>query len=101
MENVGFSTGAISLGDFNRALELLETQPADSIELSALRVEEIAPLIKAIPTLKLAKYRNISIHVPSAFSREEECKIAGLIWDLPVEWPLILHPDTIHNFSVW
>jgi len=101
MTNVGFSTGAISLGDFNLALELLKSKPADSVELSALRFRELGPLVDAIPQLALAKYSHISLHVPSVFSLQEEQEIIELVTGLPLNWLLILHPDTIHDFSLW
>jgi hypothetical protein len=101
MKNVGFSTGAISLGDFEQAIQLLQDFPGDAIELSALRVNEIKPLMEALPYIDLSKYEHISIHVPSSFSAKEEIAIGELLWNLPPSWLLILHPDTIHDFSVW
>lgn len=70
MTNVGFSTGAIALDDFRRALNSLATYRTQAIELSALRLKELRPLIEALPELDLAKYTYISVHVPSSFSRD-------------------------------
>ena len=41
MSLFGFSTGALALGDFRRALELLQGVDADAVELSALREKEL------------------------------------------------------------
>ena len=42
MRPIGFSTGALALSDFRLALEELQGQPVDSIQLSALRYESYA-----------------------------------------------------------
>ena len=56
MRPIGFSTGAIAKGDFQRALRLLRKFRLDAIELSALRVDELQPLIIALPTLDLTPF---------------------------------------------
>jgi len=103
METIGFSTGSLALGDVKTALGLLKRQRTGCIELSALRVHELAPLLKSLPDLPLLRYRTISIHAPSAFTAGEERQIAADL--LPVAaargWLVILHPDAIHDFGVW
>jgi hypothetical protein len=103
MRHIGFSTGAVAGGDFSSALTLLANQPGiDSIELSALRLSEVAPLLRAIPNLDLNRYSYISFHAPSSFPAEQEAPlIAMLTRFLPEEWPIVLHPDTIHDASLW
>ena len=102
MRSIGFSTGALALSDFRLALDELQGQPVDSIELSALRYGELRPLLDALETLPLASYRYKSIHAPSSFSDEQEVEIVSLLKRfVPRRWPIILHPDTIHDFSVW
>jgi hypothetical protein len=103
METIGFSTGSLALGDVKSALGLLERHRTGCIELSALRVDELTPLLRCLPDLPLSGYRSISIHAPSAFARGEERRIAADL--LPVAaargWPVILHPDAIHDFGIW
>jgi hypothetical protein len=102
MRSIGFSTGALALSDFRLALEELQGQPVDSIELSALRYPELRPLLDALGTLPLASYRYKSIHAPSSFDGEQEAEIVDLLRRYaPSGWPIILHPDTIHDFSAW
>lgn len=102
MRHIGFSTGAVALGDFLKALTILNTQPFDSIELSALRIGEIEPLIQTLPTLDLKKYNYVSLHAPSNFSASEESWLAKLLLaSVPEHWKIVLHPDTIHNFTLW
>jgi hypothetical protein len=48
MRPIGFSTGALALSDFRLALEELQGQATDSIELSALRYRELRPLLHAL-----------------------------------------------------
>lgn len=102
MRHIGFSTGAVALGDFLKAITILNTQSFDSIELSALRIGEIEPLIKALPALDLAKYKYVSLHAPSSFTASEEAWLANLLFQgVPQQWKIVLHPDTIHDFSLW
>ena len=61
MRPIGFSTGALALSDFRLALEELQGQSVNSIELSALRYPELRPLLRALETLLLASLQ-IQIH---------------------------------------
>jgi hypothetical protein len=101
MREIGFSTGAIALDDFNHALKQLAASSTHAIELSALRLKELRPLIAALPDLDLTKYRYISMHIPSAFSAAEEAGLISLLRDVPSNWTLVLHPDSIHNHELW
>jgi hypothetical protein len=101
MSVLGYSTGAIALGDFSRAIQLLSGYGFGAIELSALRVGEVAPLIEALPTLDLTRYSYISFHAPSLFEADEEETLIRLLNFLPNHWPIVLHPDAVHNPSLW
>ncbi len=101
MHNIGYSTGAVALGDFSRAIEILRGHQFQAIELSALRIHEVEPLIHALPRLDLRKYAYISFHAPSSFEENEEQRLIDLFQLLPAEWPIVLHPDAIHSFERW
>jgi hypothetical protein len=102
MRPIGFSTGALALSDFRLALKELQGQPVDSIELSALRYQELVPLLHALDTLTLTPYKYISIHAPSSFDADQEVEIIDLLRSfVPKGWPIVIHPDTIHNFAAW
>lgn len=103
MRHIGFSTGAVAGGDFNLALSLLATISAiDCIELSALRLNEVGPLVRSISGLDLGRYPYISFHAPSSFTAHEEPQLAEILLELvPASWPIVLHPDTIHDPSLW
>jgi hypothetical protein len=101
MRLVGYSTGAIALGDFSRALTLLSGYDFQAVELSALRIAEVEPLLRALPSLRLDRYKYISFHAPSSFTEDEEERLVSLLATLPAAWPIILHPDAICRASRW
>lgn len=101
MRDIGYSTGAIALGDFSRALDTLRSHQFRAIELSALRIQEVEPLLAALPRLDLRNYVYVSFHAPSSFAETEEEHLIELLKKLPDNWPIILHPDAVHNFERW
>lgn len=99
---LGFSSGALAKGDFELALSMLSPHLLPCIELSALRVEEVLPLIETIPSLNLRTYEYISLHAPSEFLREEEIWLSDLLFhNVPKTWPIVMHPDAICDFACW
>lgn len=46
MRMIGFSTGALALGDYRHALEMLVDKDVNALELSALRQDELQPLVE-------------------------------------------------------
>jgi len=98
---IGFSTGAVALGDFERALALLGDTRMTAVELSALRLCELPALIAALPRLDLTKFDYVSFHAPSRFSQSDEDGVIELLHRVPNHWPIILHPDTIHDAAKW
>jgi hypothetical protein len=102
MRPIGFSTGALARGDFRKALRLLEGTSAEAVELSALRTPELHPLVYAVDSLSLTNFAHVSVHAPSAFSAADEVRIVDLLRILAGrEWPIVVHPDTIHDFDLW
>lgn len=101
MRSIGFSTGALALGDFRRALSLIQGK-CNAVELSALREHELIPLVDALPSLDLAAFRHISVHVPSSMSREfEQIAVAKLEEVARRGWLMIVHPDIITDDARW
>jgi hypothetical protein len=102
MRAVGYSTGAIAPGDAPAALAALRGTPATAVELSALRLHELAPLLAAIPSLDLSAFAHVSVHAPSRFDAVDEPRVAeALAAGLPAGMPVVLHPDTMHDPAVW
>lgn len=102
MTHVGFSTGALALGDFRRALAMLKEKPVNAVELSALRMHELPSLAAAHAELDLSQYEYVSVHAPSRFTEQEEHDAVELFKRLVHHrWPIILHPDAIHRIELW
>lgn len=101
MTRIGFSTGAVALGDFRSAISIIQGTPMTALELSAIRLPELPSLIEALPALKLRGFEYVAVHAPSQFSKEEEGYVIGLLEKVNPEWPIILHPDTIHKPENW
>ncbi|MCU0690653.1 MAG: hypothetical protein MUF54_04565 [Polyangiaceae bacterium] len=103
MRPIGFSTGALALADFRLALGMVESDvDVKAIELSALRVAELNPLVAAIASLDLSRYSYIAVHAPSAFSRAEEPGIVDSLEAVSARgWPIVIHPDAVHDWSLW
>ncbi|HSN98736.1 MAG TPA: hypothetical protein VLS89_10645 [Candidatus Nanopelagicales bacterium] len=102
MRPTGFSTGALARGDAPRALSMLSGSGSRVVELSALRVHEVGPLLAAAAALPLGPYDYVSVHAPSRFDRADEPRIADAMAELAARgWPIVLHPDAIHDFHAW
>lgn len=100
---VGFSTGALALGDFALGLRLLEDRNANAVELSALRGAELPLLLAALPERVESlqkRYRYISLHAPSDFQNEREV-VGQLAQVAELGWNIIVHPDAIREVEVW
>lgn len=100
MRAVGFSTGALAKGDVPLGVEL-QIGCADAVELSALRVEELEPLVACAPDLDLSVFAHVSVHAPSRFPPEREEWVVELLASLPSEWPIVLHPDAAGDLRKW
>ncbi len=101
MASIGFSSGALALGNFQEALRLIRGTSMTAVELSALRLPGLPVLIAAMPQLNLEQFSYVSVHAPSRFSADEEDGVIDLLRKVPIERPIIVHPDTIHNPGKW
>lgn len=100
MRRIGFSTGALALGDFKRGLELQRRPDVNAVELSALRESELDSLIAALPTLDLGHFEYVSFHAPSCVSSEQHV-VDRLKAVHDQDIPIIVHPDVISDFGSW
>ncbi len=102
MRPIGFSTGALARGDFRSALALLQTHGIEVVELSALRIDELEPLLTALPGLDLAGFKFVSIHAPSRFDKELEHRVVQLLSGASAaRYPVVVHPDVVFTPSMW
>src|SRR5215475_9970605 len=100
MRPVGFSTGALAYSDFRKALELSSRAGCIAVELSALRLSELAPLIDGLDLIDLTGFDYVSIHAPSAFDQAAEPGVCeGLLKQCWRKWPIVVHPDALQEFS--
>jgi hypothetical protein len=102
MPHIGFSTGALALGDFRSALEMLRNKPCDAVELSALRLGELRPLVEALNMLNLAQFSVVSFHAPSKIDPQLERETVALLVQVAQNgWTIVVHPDAITDFDLW
>ena len=102
MRIMGFSTGALAYADFRRGLDLLRDTSAKAVELSALRTTELDPLIAALGTLDLTRFEFISVHAPSSVDPQHERHVVDKLRVVAERaWPIVVHPDSIHDDSLW
>jgi hypothetical protein len=102
MRPIGFSTGAIALGDFGRALRMVRDLRLTVVELSALREHELDPLIAALDTLDLGRFEYVSVHAPSRLETWDEWHlIARLHRIIERGYPIVVHPDVIGDPYLW
>ena len=102
MERIGFSTGALALGDFRRGLDLQRRADVQAVELSALREDELDGLISALPTLDLAQFSFRSFHAPSQLIRLSNSELVDRLRPVAEQrLPIVVHPDIIDDFAVW
>jgi hypothetical protein len=102
MRPTGFSTGALTKGDFQTALSWLENTDSDAIELSALREEELPSLVAQLKRMNLRRFQYKSIHAPKSFERMSERAAVQMLVPFAKEgFRIILHPDAIKDVEAW
>jgi hypothetical protein len=99
---IGFSTGALAKSDFRRGVSLVRQHGALAVELSALRDTELVSLLEALGTMDLTFASYCSLHGPSRFETLTERTVADLLRGLlPRHWPIIVHPNALHDRAAW
>ena len=102
MRSIGFSTGALARADFRAALAMLAGKNTSALELSALRQEELAPLVEQLDHLDLEQFAYISFHAPSSIEPASEAVVLRLLEPVARRgWPIIAHPDAMHAPEEW
>jgi hypothetical protein len=102
MTIIGFSTGALARGDYRHALDMLADKDVNAVELSALRQEELEPLIEDLDNLNLQKFRYVAFHAPSSLEPSFEVSTIALLERVAArDWPIIVHPNAMHNYAAW
>ncbi|WP_298862918.1 hypothetical protein [uncultured Gimesia sp.] len=101
---IGFSTGSVALNDVRRGIDIATHTKTNAIELSALREQELVPLLRLIDKLQneLSIFEYIAFHAPSKREKlSEEAIVSKLKKVADLGWAIIVHPDAIENFELW
>src|SRR5438477_12475760 len=77
--HIGFSTGSLALNNVRLALKMVAGKRTSAIELSALREEELAPLIDLLDSLDLRQFAYVSFHAPSRLTTLTETAVVELL----------------------
>jgi len=102
MRCFGFSTGSLSKGRYQEAIAMLARHSLQAIEVSALREDEFSDILQQWGDLDLGRYQNVSFHAPSRLREMSECNLVEqLTWFSQREIPIVVHPDILHNFTLW
>lgn len=102
MRTIGFSTGALALGDWQKALSMLEGSSATAIELSTLREHEFIEISGFLQDLEVPDYTFVSFHVPSELVTLSEKDVVRMLRPLVSKgWPIVIHPNIITEYSLW
>lgn len=102
MRMIGFSTGALARSDYRLALGMLADKNVNAVELSALRQEELQPLVEDLDNLDLSKFRYIAFHAPSSLDPTFEVMAIQLLERVAMRgWPIIVHPNAMHDPAAW
>jgi hypothetical protein len=102
MRFIGFSTGALARNDFRKALQMLIGKNVSAVELSALRQDELVPLVEQLDQLDLSPFKYVSFHAPSSMEQAFEPLAVELLLQVAArKWPIIVHPNAMYNPSEW
>ncbi|HLM82056.1 MAG TPA: hypothetical protein VK302_15735 [Terriglobales bacterium] len=81
---------------------MLEGKNVCAVELSALRQDELIPLVQHLPELDLTSFKYVSFHAPSSMEPSFEPIALELLAEVAArKWPIIVHPDAMHAPSEW
>ncbi len=99
---LGFSTGALALGDFAAATNWMVRHHVKIIELSALRFDELEPLVARLPEIPIKEFTYVSFHAPSFFKQDQERRVIELLRAVKDRgWNIIVHPDVLYRPRLW
>lgn len=101
---IGFSTGSIALDDVQHGLDVATHSRTSAVELSALREDELDPLLQSLDRLRsqLESFEYVSFHAPSKREHMSEVEFVGKLQQVADRgWAIIVHPDVIEDFSLW
>ncbi len=89
-------------GNYRKALDVLCHYHVGVVELSALRMSELEPLVRDMCHLDLSRFSIVSFHAPSNFEDSLEPFVVDLLRVVIQQGiPVVVHPDAIFNCRLW
>jgi hypothetical protein len=103
MRRIGFSTGALTKGDFEKGIRLQEAVGrVNALELSVLRERELEPLLNYFPDIDRNKFEYVSLHSPSKRERLSERELVEKLNTIATYFDaIVVHPDIIEDPTEW
>jgi sugar phosphate isomerase/epimerase len=103
MPTIGFSTGALFKDALDRAVDAARRLRLEAVELSALRIRELAGLVAFVRDHDLTGFRYVALHAPTDFTAEQERDVVEALLPLAREhqWYVVVHPDSMHDIGIW
>lgn len=100
----GFSTGSLAFDDVVGGLRIARNGHTKAIELSALREEELEPLLGSLSVLEseLSQFTYIAVHAPSRYRNFTENQLIARLKGIADRgWAIIVHPDILQDVASW
>lgn len=75
-----------------------------TVELSALRFDELEPLIRRLDKLEVSDshFDYVSFHAPSYFTSDQEERVIELLQPVKErDWNIVIHPDVLFTPERW
>jgi len=103
MSSIGFSTGALCKDALAEAIDASDQMHLEAIELSALRLRELAGLVDYVNAHDLSRFKYVSVHAPTDYTADQEPEVADALLKVATtfHWPVVVHPDCFRNTTSW
>ena len=101
---IGFSTGSLALDDVREGLRIATHGRVKAIELSALREDELRPLVTLLDSIadELRPFEYIAFHAPSRRKNMTEMEFVAELQKVAKRgWAIIVHPDIFEDVTLW
>jgi hypothetical protein len=81
---------------------MLTGKNVSAVELSALRQDELVPLVEQLDQLDLSPFKYVSFHAPSSMEQSFEPLAVELLLQVAArKWPIVVHPNAMYNPTDW
>ena len=96
------NTVVLARSEYRQALQILADKPVNAVELSALRQDELRPLVDDLGNLDLHQFAYAAFHAPSSMDPSFELPAMRLLEGVAARgWPIIVHPNAMHTPAAW